>query len=120
MAETAPLAELRRQIRLPQIRHTVFHGLIFINFDPEAPPLAPCLAKMEAMIEGYGLADLVPTATFPFEMRSNWKLYQENALEPYHTDSVHRDSHSAAPSRLSAFYDYFAGRRRCHDDDGFR
>jgi len=109
MAETAPAEELRRDIRLPQIRHTIFHGLIFINFDPDAPPLAPSLAKMDAMIEGYGLAQLVPTPTSRLEMASNWKIYQENALEPYHTDVVHRSSHNAAPSRLSAFYDYAPG-----------
>jgi phenylpropionate dioxygenase-like ring-hydroxylating dioxygenase large terminal subunit len=106
MAEIAPAEELRRDIRLPQIRHTIFHGLIFINFDPDAPPLAPSLAKMDAMIEGYGLAELVPTATSRLDMTSNWKIYQENALESYHTDVVHRTSHNAAPACLSAFYGY--------------
>jgi len=109
MAETAPLEELRREIRLPQIRHTIFHGLIFINFDPDAPPLAPSLAKMDAMIDGYDLAKLIPTAASKLDMTSNWKIYQENALEPYHTDVVHRTSHNAAPARLSAFYDYAPG-----------
>jgi hypothetical protein len=101
--------ELRRDIRLPRIRHTIFHGLIFINFDPDAPPLAPSLAKMDAMIAGYDLANLTPTAASKLDMTSNWKIYQENALEPYHTDVVHRTSHNAAPARLSAFYDYAPG-----------
>jgi phenylpropionate dioxygenase-like ring-hydroxylating dioxygenase large terminal subunit len=109
MAETATAEELRRDIRLPHIRHTVFHGLIFINFDRDAAQLAPRLSKMEAMIDGYGLADLVPTATSKLEAKSNWKIYQENALEPYHTDVVHRTSHRAAPANLSAFYDYAPG-----------
>jgi len=39
-------------------------------------------------------------------MTSNWKIYQENALESYHTDVVHRTSHNAAPACLSAFYGY--------------
>jgi phenylpropionate dioxygenase-like ring-hydroxylating dioxygenase large terminal subunit len=109
MAQTAPLEELRRRIRLPQIRHTIVHGLIFINFSADAPPLEPTLSKMNAMIEGYGLAELVPTATATLAMQSNWKIYQENALEPYHTDVVHRSSHTAAPAHLSAFYDYEPG-----------
>ena len=109
MSQTAPLEELRRGIRLPQIRHTVVHGLIFINFSAEAPPLEPTLGKMNAMIEGYGLAELVPSTTATLKIQSNWKIYQENALEPYHTDVVHRTSHTAAPAHLSAFYDYAPG-----------
>jgi phenylpropionate dioxygenase-like ring-hydroxylating dioxygenase large terminal subunit len=61
---------------------------------------------MQSMIEGYGLSDLVPTSSSSTAIRSNWKLYQENALEPYHTDTVHRTSHNPAPARLSAFYDF--------------
>lgn len=109
MAQTAPLEELRRGIRLPQIRHTVVHGLIFINFSAEAAPLEPTLGKMNAMIEGYGLAELMPGPTATLAIQSNWKIYQENALEPYHTDVVHRSSHTAAPANLSAFYDYAPG-----------
>jgi phenylpropionate dioxygenase-like ring-hydroxylating dioxygenase large terminal subunit len=105
MSRTAPLADLRRRIRLPQIRHTVIHGLIFINFDADAAPLEPRLGQMPAMIEGFGLEDLVPTAVSSVPIQSNWKIYQENSLEPYHTDTVHRSSHNPAPARLSAFYD---------------
>lgn len=109
MSATAPLAELRREIRLPPIRHAVVEGLIFVNFSAAAAPLEPSLGKMQAMIRGYGLADLVPGPAAALDMRSNWKIYQENALEPYHTDVVHRTSHNAAPANLSAFYDYAPG-----------
>ncbi len=109
MNRTAPLAELRARIRLPRIRHEVHEGLVFINFDPVAQPLGPSLRKMLAMIEGFGLADLQPTASMSMPVGSNWKLYQENALEPYHTDTVHKTSHNPAPARLSAFYQYTPG-----------
>lgn len=108
MDRTAPLAELRRRIRLPRIRHCIVQGLIFINFDADAPPLEPTLNRMAQMIEGFGLGELIPTASTDRRIGSNWKLYQENALEPYHTDSVHRTSHHAAPSRLSCFYEHGA------------
>jgi phenylpropionate dioxygenase-like ring-hydroxylating dioxygenase large terminal subunit len=104
MSRTAPLADLRKRQRLPRIRHEIIQGLIFINFDWAAAPLEPSLQSMLAMIEGYGLADLIPNGSTVTPIRSNWKLYQENSLEPYHTDTVHRSSHNPAPARLSAFY----------------
>jgi phenylpropionate dioxygenase-like ring-hydroxylating dioxygenase large terminal subunit len=105
MSKTTPLKELRGRIRLPQIRHAIYQGLIFINFDENAAPLDSRAEKMRRMIEGFGLADLIPTAVTSTPIQSNWKIYQENSLEPYHTDTVHRTSHNPAPARLSAFYD---------------
>ena len=119
MDRTAPLAELRRRIRLPRIQHCVFQGLIFINFDAAAKPLEPTLSRMAQMIEGFGLAGLMPTATTTRRIGSNWKLYQENALEPYHTDTVHRASHHAAPARLSRFYEHEAGEGAIMTTTGF-
>jgi phenylpropionate dioxygenase-like ring-hydroxylating dioxygenase large terminal subunit len=109
MSRTASAEELRRTIRLPAIRTTLFHGLIFINFSAEAPALGPGLERMEAMIAGYGLSDLRAGASSATRIASNWKIYQENSLEPYHTDTVHRTSHNPAPANLSAFYDYRPG-----------
>jgi phenylpropionate dioxygenase-like ring-hydroxylating dioxygenase large terminal subunit len=109
MNKTASAEELRRRIRLPPIRHTVFHGLIFINFDADAPALGPGLERMEAMIAGYGLEGLRATPATSVPIASNWKIYQENSLEPYHTDTVHKTSHNPAPAHLSAFYDYAPG-----------
>jgi phenylpropionate dioxygenase-like ring-hydroxylating dioxygenase large terminal subunit len=109
MSRTASAEDLRRRIRLPVIRHELFHGLIFINFDPEAAPLAPTLGRMERMITGYGLEGLTATPAQVTPIASNWKIYQENSLEPYHTDVVHKTSHNPAPASLSAFYDYAPG-----------
>jgi phenylpropionate dioxygenase-like ring-hydroxylating dioxygenase large terminal subunit len=109
MRQTATREELQARIRLPCLRHEVFEGLIFINFDQDAPPLAPRLGRMKEMIDGYGLADLIPMQTACVPMRCNWKIYQENSLEPYHTDTVHRHSHNPAPANLSAFYPYAPG-----------
>jgi phenylpropionate dioxygenase-like ring-hydroxylating dioxygenase large terminal subunit len=109
MSETASAEELRQRIRLPPLRHTIFHGLIFINFSADAPPLEPGLERMEAMIAGYGLDALHATPASSIAIASNWKIYQENSLEPYHTDTVHKTSHNPAPANLSAFYNYAPG-----------
>ena len=65
--------------------------------------------QLTSMLEGYGLAELVPMKTSSLAMQSNWKIYQENSLEPYHTDVVHKTSHTPAPANLSAFFDYTPG-----------
>jgi phenylpropionate dioxygenase-like ring-hydroxylating dioxygenase large terminal subunit len=110
MNETTPLEELRRSIRLPQLRTEVFHGMVFVNFDADAAPLAPSLAKLDAELVTYGVEDLV---AMPASVRTglawNWKMHHENALEPYHTDYVHRGVHETAPSRLARFSEFDAG-----------
>jgi phenylpropionate dioxygenase-like ring-hydroxylating dioxygenase large terminal subunit len=107
MRETADIAELRCRVRLPSLRHEIFEGLIFINFDKNAAPLAPRLERLRALIANFDIASLRPTETASTGVvRSNWKIYQENSLEPYHTDVVHKNSHNPAPADLSAFFEH--------------
>ncbi len=110
MNETTPLEELRNTIRLPQLRVEIFHGIIFVNFDADAKPLAPSLAKLDAEIVTYGVEDLVTMVpSVRTDLHWNWKMHHENALEPYHTDFVHRGVHETAPSRLARFEEFDAG-----------
>jgi nitrite reductase/ring-hydroxylating ferredoxin subunit len=107
MRKTCPLPELRTKIRLPEIRTEIFHGLVFINFDKDAAPLAPRLAKLDAELSTIPLADLVPAQTYAQQgLKWNWKLHHENALEPYHTSFVHRGYHNAVPSELTLFREF--------------
>ena len=112
MTETVPVKRLRETIRLGQVRTEVFHGLVFVNFDDEAQPLAPTLAKLDEELQTWGMEELVP---MPFDLRRdlqwNWKLHHDNALEPYHTAYVHRGVHEAAPAKNARFGEW-------HDGDG--
>jgi phenylpropionate dioxygenase-like ring-hydroxylating dioxygenase large terminal subunit len=110
MEQTTPVDELRAEIHLPRIRTEIFHGLIFINFDDQAPPLAPSLTKMKREIAAFNVADMVPMPVrVDSDLRCNWKGHHENALEPYHTDYVHKRSHASAPANLSKFLDFSPG-----------
>jgi len=110
MQETTPVSELRGTTRLPEFRSEIFHGLVFVNFDDNAAPLAPQLAKLDAEFRSYGVAGLVPGHVFPQQnLGWNWKLHHENALEPYHTRYVHKNHHDAVPAELTRFYDFEAG-----------
>jgi phenylpropionate dioxygenase-like ring-hydroxylating dioxygenase large terminal subunit len=110
MSQTTPLETLRRTMRLPEIRSEIWHGLVFVNFDDNAPMLAPQLAKLDAEFRGYGFGELVLGHVFPQQSLGwNWKLHHENALEPYHTPYVHRNHHDAVPAELTQFYDFEDG-----------
>jgi len=110
MDDTTPVRMLRQQVRLPEIRSEVFHGLVFINFDADAAPLAPRLGKLERELATYPLHELVPAQVLALEdLRWNWKIHHENAIEPYHTDYVHKGFHNAVPSQLTRFYPFDSG-----------
>ena len=120
MHETTPVAELRQSIRLPEMKTEIFHGLVFINFDDTAPALAPQLAKLDAELATYPLEDLVPTTTLPlYDLKWNWKLHHENAIEPYHTDFVHKGYHGAVPSNLTTFRTFDDGDGQVMRTTGF-
>jgi phenylpropionate dioxygenase-like ring-hydroxylating dioxygenase large terminal subunit len=110
MQDTTPVADLRQRVRLVEIRSEIFHGLVFINFDADAEPLGPRLAKLGRELATYPLEDLVPTQMLVLkDLKWNWKLHHENALEPYHTDYVHKGFHTAVPSQLTRFYEFDSG-----------
>jgi phenylpropionate dioxygenase-like ring-hydroxylating dioxygenase large terminal subunit len=110
MQETTPVADLRQRIRLPELRSEIYHGLVFINFDAAADPLAPRLAKLGRELATYPLEELLPAQILALkDLKWNWKLHHENAIEPYHTDYVHKGFHTAVPSQLSRFYEFDSG-----------
>jgi phenylpropionate dioxygenase-like ring-hydroxylating dioxygenase large terminal subunit len=112
MQDTTPVGDLRQRIRLPELRSEIFHGLVFVNFDKDATPLAPALAKLARELATYPLETLIPAQRMVMRDQPwNWKLHHENALEPYHTDYVHKGFHNAVPSRLTRFYEF-------DEDDG--
>lgn len=120
MRQTCPLPELRSRIRLPEVRTEIFHGLVFITFDESARPLAPSLSKLEAELRTYPLEELVPAQQHAQrDLKWNWKLHHENALEPYHTSYVHRNFHDAVPSSLTTFLPFAEGDRDVMRQTGF-
>ncbi|GLZ54321.1 aromatic ring-hydroxylating dioxygenase subunit alpha [Actinomycetospora sp. NBRC 106378] len=112
MTETVPVRTLRETVALPEVRSEIFHGLVFVTLDPEAPPLRAGLRKLDEELQTWGLDELVP---MPWDLRTglgwNWKLHHDNALEPYHTAYVHRGVHEAAPAKNARFGVF-------DDDDG--
>lgn len=110
MQDTVPLDELRRTVALPTIRSEVFHGMVFVSFDPGAAALAPTLARLDEELSTFGLDELVPMpATTRTGLAWNWKLHHDNALEPYHTSYVHKNVHESAPAVNARFFERTPG-----------
>ena len=89
---------------LPQIAVETWQGFVFVNLDPEAPPLAPTLADYEPFIANYDLADAVCPGTFTLEnLPWNWKVMFENFNDGYHANRLHQYVQDFCPSHLSEF-----------------
>jgi phenylpropionate dioxygenase-like ring-hydroxylating dioxygenase large terminal subunit len=89
---------------LSPIRHEVWEGFLFINFDCGAEPLGPSLAGLSARIRHYDVANMkvVRSLAFDFDCDWNWKLMCDNFIEPYHHIGAHLKSLGAIlPARLS-------------------
>jgi len=96
------LDKLRATAKLPAVRTEIWHGLIFVNLDADAVPLAPSLAKLEPFWANYEKADLVvvPPKMSDTPLPWNWKIHYENFTDAYHPEFVHRGTHDFAPSTL--------------------
>jgi phenylpropionate dioxygenase-like ring-hydroxylating dioxygenase large terminal subunit len=95
---------MKEDYNLPTFQLEVWLGFIFINFDDEAPPLAPRLDAVRRVIENYDLAnaDAIDPETVTFDW--NWKVQFENNNDGYHANRLHQGkNHDFCPSALCSF-----------------
>lgn len=99
------------QIALPRLRTEVWNGFVFVNFDPDASPLAPRLRKLDAVLANYHADQLVTSRQWRYDAPWNWKIMLENGTEHYHAVFLHSKylARDAAASFVPA---------REGDDDG--
>ncbi len=74
---------------LVPIRMETWQGAIFLNYDSSAPSLASHLGNLPDLIGSHRFGDMLRTWHIEIETRCNWKLLLENAMETYHTGTVH-------------------------------
>ena len=79
-----------------------WQGFLFIHYGDSPPPLEACLGNLPATFDGHRCADMRLVGELEFDIAANWKLLAENALEAYHTGSVHRDTLGQQASRALA------------------
>jgi len=96
----------KKTVRLPEFKVETWLGFLFINFDPDAPPLAPRLAKVADAIAGYDLANAQGATTMTGQFAWNWKVMFENNNDGYHASKLHQGPlHDFVPSELAIFPD---------------
>lgn len=97
---------------LIELKTELWQGFVMANFDPGAAPFGPTMAKIDAMLENYGLATTTTLEgkTIP-GLAWNWKVMMENFNDPYHASRLHGPLQTFAPSHMNDFLDW-------DDDDG--
>ena len=95
----------KKDFCLPTLQVECWQGFIFVNFDHDAPPLAPRLAALDAVLAHYDLASAEgPRPEKPFHFPWNWKVMFENNNDGYHANRLHHGPlHDFVPSALATF-----------------
>jgi len=100
----------RQDFGLLKLRSEIWHGLVFVNLDPDAAPLAPQLRGLEKYVAGYGMEDWVAVSMATIPAHWNWKVSLENFTEAYHQPWVHAaTAEPVAPSKGARYYDNDGG-----------
>ena len=94
---------------LHPVRAEQWLGYLWLNLDPEAPPLAaqlePQLAARlgDGVLERYGIERLGVAATIDYSVAANWKAIIENFMECYHCAAIHPELTAALPQFRSGY-----------------
>ncbi len=65
---------------------------VFINEDPEAPPLIDYLGRFAGHMQQFDLDTIRHVTSYSFEVDCNVKVLQDAFLEVYHLKSIHKDT----------------------------
>jgi phenylpropionate dioxygenase-like ring-hydroxylating dioxygenase large terminal subunit len=84
---------------LVPLRAEVWEGFIFVNLDPDAPPLQEYMGELGAGLAGYPFHKMTQVHRYRSEVRSNWKLYIDAFTEFYHAPVLHAKQAVADESR---------------------
>jgi len=95
----------REDVKLPELRTETWLGFVFVNFDADAPPLAPRLTQITEALENYDLLNAEgPFPDAPAQYPWNWKVMMENNNDGYHATRLHKGPlHDFIPSELAVF-----------------
>jgi phenylpropionate dioxygenase-like ring-hydroxylating dioxygenase large terminal subunit len=100
----------KKKVRLPEFKIETWLGFLFVNFDPDAPPLAPRLTGVAEAVAGYDLANAESATTMTGQFAWNWKVMFENNNDGYHASKLHQGPlHDFVPSELAIFPEWSSG-----------
>ena len=80
----------REAMSLPKLRTEIWGPWVFINGDPEAPPLRTQVHELDRRLETGGWSDLEFYRSKSWDIACNWKVYADNYLDGgYHIPHMH-------------------------------
>ena len=82
----------RAKYGLAKLRVDTWAGFVFVNFSQSGPSLQQHLGDLPAELASYRFGDYVTVSRHEWDLKCNWKIFLENAMEEYHTPVVHRQS----------------------------
>ncbi len=83
------------------VRCESWRGMLFINIDGNAAPLAEHMAPAEEHLEGWEPQTLAYGGSLTFEVAANWKHIHENFIDVYHKFAIHPALCEFAPLETS-------------------
>lgn len=93
----------KKDCGLSQVALESCGGLLFVNFDPEASPLADWLGDYAGILERMPLAQATTLTEYCYEIDANWKLTYDNFQENYHLRFIHPRSGAAGTGEGNPF-----------------
>lgn len=82
----------RKDHALIPVRLETWGGFLFVCFSDDCEPLLEWLGDLPDEFSSYGFENFEVVRRTEYDLACNWKLYIENAMEDYHTPTVHRGS----------------------------
>jgi choline monooxygenase len=79
----------RSTMGMVPLRLETWEQFIFVNFDPQAPPLAAFLGNIPRQTSGFDFRGISLAERRNYIVNCNWKVYVDNYLEGYHIPIVH-------------------------------
>ncbi|MEL7210651.1 MAG: SRPBCC family protein, partial [Actinomycetota bacterium] len=77
------------EVCLPRFAVAVWAGWVLVNLSGTAPSGGPTLDRLDEVLAGEQLTDLVSVGTLEYPSPWNWKISVENFVESYHHQWVH-------------------------------
>lgn len=97
---------------LRELRVESYAGFVFVNLDPDAPPLRSLMGNLEAEMRDYAprLDELAFAHRLTYDLKANWKNVVDNFLECYHCSPAHPAFVDLVDIRnyRSLAYDYYS------------
>lgn len=94
----------KEDLALSPVRHEVWGGCVFINFDDRAPSLRDHLGPVAERLEAHGVDNLRAEWWYATELPANWKVAMEAFQEGFHVMRTHPQLQQASPNVYNSRY----------------